>query len=111
MAVSGALCGLAGAFLVLADTHKFVHNVTNGRGYIALAVIILGRWKPLGALGAAALFAYAQGLDLYAQARNLDLPLQLVQAIPYALTLLAAAVLGRRARPPAEEGRPLLLSR
>lgn len=111
MAVSGALCGLAGAFLVLADTHKFVHNVTNGRGYIALAVIILGRWRPLGALGAAALFAYAQGLDLYAQARDLDLPLQLVQALPYALTLLAAAVLGRRARPPAEEGRPLLLSR
>jgi simple sugar transport system permease protein len=62
MAVSGLLCGLAGAFLVLADTHKFVHNITNGRGYIALAVIILGRWTPLGALGAAALFATAPAI-------------------------------------------------
>jgi ABC-type uncharacterized transport system permease subunit len=111
MMVSGLLCGLAGAFLVLADTHKFVHNLTNGRGYIALAVIILGRWSPLGALGAAALFAYAQGLDLYAQAKNLDLPLQLIQATPYVLTLVIAAVLGRKALPPAEEGKPLMLSK
>lgn len=111
MSVSGLLCGLAGAFLVLADTHKFVDNLTNGRGYIALAVIILGRWSPFGALGAAALFAYAQGLDLYAQARSLDLPLQLIQAIPYLLTLVVAAVLGRKALPPAEEGKPLMLSK
>ncbi|MGH3992520.1 MAG: ABC transporter permease, partial [Pseudonocardiaceae bacterium] len=111
MAVSGLLCGLAGAFLVLADTHKFVNNLTNGRGYIALAVFILGRWTPLGSLGAAALFAYAQGLDLYAQARNLDLPLQLIQATPYVVTLLVAAILGRKALPPAEEGKPLMLSK
>jgi general nucleoside transport system permease protein len=111
MAASGLLCGLAGAFLVLADTHKFVNNLTNGRGYIALAVIILGRWSPAGALGAAALFAYAQGLDLYAQARQLDLPLQLIQATPYVLTLVVAAVLGRKAMPPAEEGKPLMLSK
>lgn len=110
LAASGAVCALGGAFMVLADSHEFVIDMSNGRGYIAFAIIILGRWTPLGVLLGAAAFAFAQGLDLYAQARSLSFPLELIQALPYVVALVAAALLGRRVRPPAEEGKPLLLS-
>src|SRR5262249_34333900 len=111
MIVSGILGGMAGAYLVLGDVHVFTINMTAGKGYIALAVIILGQWKPLGALAAAILFGSAQAIDFNVQARGVGIPLQLVDATPYIVTLIAVALFGRRVRPPAEEGRPLMLSR
>ena len=110
MTVSGSVVALGGAYMALADTHQFGDNMINGRGYIAFAIIILGRWKPVGVLAAAGLFAFAQGLDLFAQARSLPIPLELVQAVPYLIALTTAALLGRKATPPAEEGRPLMLA-
>ncbi|HUG50449.1 MAG TPA: ABC transporter permease [Terrimesophilobacter sp.] len=110
MAVSGGVAALGGAYMALADAHQFGDNMIDGRGYIAFAIIILGRWKPVGVLAAAGLFAFAQGLDLFAQARSLPIPLELVQAVPYLIALATAALLGRKATPPAEEGRPLMLA-
>lgn len=111
--ISCMLAAVAGAYLVLADTHQFINNMSAGKGYIALAVIILGRWTPLGAVGAALLFGGAQAMDFEAQSGSifgLQPPVALVQMIPYVLTIVAVAVVGRRVRPPAEDGRPLTLA-
>jgi simple sugar transport system permease protein len=111
-AISGLLASAAGAYLVLADSQQFVQDMTAGKGYIALAVIILARWNPLGAVAAAALFGGAQALDLQAQSGDLlgiHLPVALVQTLPYVVTIIAVTVVGRRVRAPAEDGKPLAL--
>lgn len=108
-AISGLLAALAGSYLVLASSHQFVNDISAGKGYIALAVIILARWNPLGAVAAAALFGVAQALDFEVQGGlfGLDLPGELVQTLPYVATILAVSIVGRRVSPPAEDGRPL----
>jgi simple sugar transport system permease protein len=112
MVVSGALCGAAGSFLVLGDVGVFRKNITSGRGYIAFVIVILARYRPVGALVAALGFGVAQALTFYLQLKGLDIPSQFVLATPYVVTLLAIIVLGKRiGRPPAEEGRPLMISR
>jgi simple sugar transport system permease protein len=111
-AISGMLAAMAGAYLVLGDTHQFVNNMSAGKGYIALAVIILGRWNPIGAVAAAILFGGAEALNFEAQSGSilgLEPPVALVQTIPYVVTLIAVTVVGRRVRPPAEDGKPLQL--
>lgn len=112
-AVSCMLAAMAGAYLVLADTHQFIGNMSAGKGYIALAVIILGRWNPVGAVAAAALFGAAQALDLQGQSGDflgVDIPVALLQTLPYVVTILAVTIVGRRVRPPAEDGKPLALA-
>jgi ABC-type uncharacterized transport system permease subunit len=112
MTVSGALAGAAGSFLVLGDVGVFRKNVTSGRGYIAFVIVILARYRPVGALVAALGFGLAQALTFYLQLQGVNIPSQFVLATPYVVTLLAIIVLGKRiGRPPAEEGRPLMLSR
>jgi general nucleoside transport system permease protein len=111
-AVSCMLAGLAGAYLVLADAHQFVNNMSAGKGYIALAVVILGRWNPIGAVAAAVLFGGAEALNFEVQSGSvlgLDLPVALVQTLPYVVTIVAVTLVGRRVRAPAEDGRPLAL--
>jgi ABC-type uncharacterized transport system permease subunit len=111
-ALSCMLAALAGAYLVLGDAHQFVNNMSAGKGYIALAVIILGRWNPIGAVAAAVLFGGAEALNFEVQSGSvlgLDLPVALVQTLPYVVTLIAVTVVGRRVRAPAEDGRPLAL--
>lgn len=107
MGASGVLAAAGGAYLSLVHTRVFIDLMTAGRGYIALAVIILGRWNPFGVLAAGLLIGAADSIQLRVQASGFDLPVQLAQAFPYILTLVAIAILGRRVRPPAEEGRPL----
>jgi len=110
-AISGTLAALAGAYLVLGDAHQFVNNISAGKGYIALAVIILGRWSPVGAIAAAALFGGAAALDFEVQTGSIlgvEPPAALVQTIPYVVTIMAVTIVGRRVRPPAEDGKPLL---
>jgi len=107
MGASGLLAAMGGAYLSLVHTRVFIDFMTAGRGYIALAVVILGRWNPFGALGAGLLIGAADSLQMRLQASGFPLPVQLAQAFPYILTLVAIAMLGRRVRPPAEEGRPL----
>jgi ABC-type uncharacterized transport system permease subunit len=111
-AISCMLAALAGAYLVLGDAHQFVNNMSAGKGYIALAVVILGRWNPVGAVAAAALFGGAEALNFEAQSGSilgLEPPVALVQTLPYVFTIIAVTLVGRRVRAPAEDGKPLAL--
>ncbi len=101
--LSGALAGLGGAFLAL-NTHQFVKNMSAGRGFIALAAMIFGKWNPVGALGACLLFGYAEAVQMGLQGRAV--PTQFVQMIPYVLTMVALLGVIGRARPPAAIGKP-----
>ncbi|BDI28175.1 ABC transporter permease [Capsulimonas corticalis] len=91
----GALAGLAGAYLSIAYTNGFVENMSAGRGFIALAVVILGRWRPAGVLIAALLFGLASALQYQFQASASHIPYQFFLALPYLLTLLALLLRGR----------------
>lgn len=99
--VAGALGGLAGGVLVLSQAGTFVEGMSAGRGFIAIAIVVLGRWHPLGVGLAALLFAATTSLQYVAQALGLDVPYQLILALPYLLTLAALAGIGGRATPPA----------
>jgi simple sugar transport system permease protein len=105
--VGGALGGLAGGTLVLAQAGTFAENMSAGRGFIAIAIVVLGRWHPLGVAGGALLFGAASALQFAFQAMGWDAPYQLFLVIPYLLTLAALAGAVGRARPPAALGRPL----
>ena len=97
----GAMAGLAGAHLALAHAGTFSENMSSGRGFIAIAVVVLGRWNPLLVLFAALFFGGAQALQFQAQTLGLDLPRQLFLAFPYLLTLAALAGWVGRSRAPA----------
>jgi ABC-type uncharacterized transport system permease subunit len=102
--VGGALGGLAGAHLALAYTGTFAEGMSAGRGFVAIAVVVLGRWNPLWVLVAALLYGAADALQFTLQTTGLDLPYQLFQALPYLLTLAALAGWVGRARAPAALG-------
>ena len=102
-ALSGALAGLGGAYLAL-DQHQFSAEMTAGRGFIALAAVIFGRWDPLRAALACVLFAAAESLQIQLQGAQ-TIPSQFVEMIPYALTIIALAGVVGRAVPPAALGR------
>lgn len=103
---NGALCGLAGAFLSMSHTNSFAENMTSGRGFIALAIVIFGRWNPWGALGAALLFGASDGAQFVLQSKIGTTFYPLLLALPYILTLLTLAGAGGSARAPAALGRP-----
>ena len=105
--LTGALCGLGGASLSLGLSDGFTEEMTGGRGFIALAVVVFGRWSPFGALGAALVFAAADVGQARLQAMGvLKIPYPLFLMLPYVLTLVALAVRGARVRPPAALGQP-----
>jgi len=106
---NGALCGVAGAFLSMSQTSSFGENMTNGRGFIALAIVIFGRWSPIGALAAALLFGAAQGLQNFIQLSpffqaKIGSYYPLLLTLPYVLTLLTLAGAAGRAKAPAALG-------
>jgi simple sugar transport system permease protein len=101
----GALGGLAGATLVLAQVGSFAERMTAGRGYVAIAIVVLGRWHPLWVGVAALAFGAATALQFAFQALGLDLPYQLFLMLPYLLTLLALAGAVGHTRAPADLGR------
>ena len=103
VALSGALAGLGGVYLAL-DQHQFTDNMTAGRGFIALAAVIFGRWDPLRAALACLLFAAAETFQIQLQGAQL-IPSQFVEMIPYVLTIVALAGVVGRAVPPAALGR------
>jgi ABC-type uncharacterized transport system permease subunit len=98
----GAMGGLAGATLVLAQSGTFAEGMSAGKGFIAIAIVVLGRWTPLGVAGAALLFGGASALQYLFQALGYrNIPYQLFLAIPYVLTLLVLARAGGRTAAPA----------
>jgi simple sugar transport system permease protein len=106
MLVSGALCGVAGAYLSTAASAGFVRDMTAGKGYLALAALIFGKWRPYPTLGACLLFAFTDALAARLQGVALPLvgviPVQFVLALPYALTvLLLAGFVGKAVAPKA----------
>lgn len=104
-ALFGGLCGgLAGGTLVLAQVGTFAEGMSSGRGFIAIAIVALGRWNPVGAAMAALLFGMASALQFLFQALDLKLPYQIFLALPYLLTLLALAMAKGRYRAPAALG-------
>jgi simple sugar transport system permease protein len=97
----GILSAIGGAYLSIGDIGLFSRNMVSGRGYIAIAVNIFGGWSPLGIFGASMLFSLAQSIQYRLQSMNL--PVQLVQILPYLLTTLAL-IFARKARGPASVG-------
>ena len=102
--IGGLLAGLAGIWLSLEWVGTFNINMTGGRGFIALAALIFGRWTPFGAFGAALLFGLANAIQIRTQTLNPDIPAEFLQMLPYILTIVVAAV--RRPIPPAAIGQP-----
>ena len=103
--LSGVLAGLAGIWLA-ADQHQFTDSMTNGRGYIALAAMIVGQWRPLRAAAACLLFGLAEALQITLQGQGLGIPTQFLQMLPYVLTIVVVVGFMGRAKPPASGGKP-----
>lgn len=106
LVIAGALTGLAGAYLTLAYTNTFVEGISAGRGFVALAVVIVGRWNAYGVAAASLLFGAAMGLQFELQASGAELPYQIFLALPYALTLIVLAGFGGQAHAPSALGEP-----
>lgn len=105
--IGGALAGLAGAYLSLEAVGSFERAMTNGRGFVALAVMIFGKWTPIGSWGAALLFGFATALQTQLQFMGqLEIPHQFIGMLPYVLTIVVLAGFVGRARPPAADGIP-----
>jgi general nucleoside transport system permease protein len=112
LTLNGALCGLAGAYLVLAQNASFGPNMTAGRGYMALAAMIFGQWRPVPAMLACLLFGFLDTVAVRLQGVKVphigEIPVQAIQALPYLLTVvLLAGFIGRNVAPQAL-GRPYL---
>jgi simple sugar transport system permease protein len=101
----GFLGGIAGGVLVIAQAGSFAEGMSAGRGFIAIAIVVLGRWHPLGAAMAALVFGAASALQYLFQAMGWTLPYQAFLALPYILTLLGLAGIAGRSAAPANLGR------
>lgn len=105
LALGGGMAGLAGAFLTLEAVGSFERGMTNGRGFVALAVMIFGRWTPLGAWGGALIFGLATALQTQLQFFGwLEIPHQFIGMLPYLLTVVILAISVGRSRPPGALG-------
>jgi simple sugar transport system permease protein len=101
--ISGVLAGLGGCWLAL-DQHNFTDGMSAGRGFIALAAMIIGKWNPIGAAVASLFFGVAESLSI--QLQGTSVPTQFIQAIPYVLTMVVLAGFIGRSTPPAADGVP-----
>ncbi|HET7502377.1 MAG TPA: ABC transporter permease, partial [Kofleriaceae bacterium] len=102
---SGALAGLGGSWLALSGS-GFVAEMSAGRGYIALAAVIMGSWRPVWACAASLLFGFAEAVEVNLQMFDMGIPNELTQTFPYVLTMITLAGFIGRSRAPAELGRP-----
>jgi general nucleoside transport system permease protein len=112
---NGILCGLAGCYLVLAQNAAFAPQMTAGRGFMALAAMIFGKWHPVGALWACLLFGFLDALAIRLQGTQLlgvgEIPVQFIQALPYLLTVVLLAGFIGKATAPKALGAPYIKSR
>ncbi len=104
--MSGMFAGLGGAYLTGVMLPSFSNNMSAGRGYMAMAAMIFGKWNPLGAILASLLFAFGEAFADVAKAANLPIPQQFLSMIPYILTLLALIGFVGKARAPKASGQP-----
>jgi len=104
--ISGVLASLGGAFLSVGLVRYFTENMSAGRGFIGLTIVILGNWHPLGALGAAILFGAVDALQLRIQTFNIGIPYQFLVMLPYVCGLVAITGVVGRSQAPASVGTP-----
>ena len=113
--ICGILCGIAGAYLSIAQSAGFGRDMTAGKGFIALAALIFAKWKPVNAMFACLLFGFLEALDIRFQGVELPIvgviPVQLMQALPYILTVVLLAGFIGKAIPPKASGRPYVKER
>ena len=103
--IGGAIAGLGGAYLIV-EVSIFSPGMTIGRGFIALAALIFGKWTPIGAWGAALLFGFAQAVQINVQQCGVDFPPQIIGMLPYLVTIIVLAGVVGRSTPPAAVGVP-----
>jgi general nucleoside transport system permease protein len=106
--LAGLLSGLGGAWMTIGTTGPFGKDLSNGRGYIALAALIVGRWSPVGAMAAAILFGFATALNLVLNPIGTPIPSAFLAMAPYLATIFVVAALGGQVRPPAAENKPFV---
>lgn len=107
IAIGGFLAGIAGATLVVVNTGTFTDGISSGRGFIAIAIVALGRWRPAGVAAGALVFGGASALQFLTQSLGWSVPYSLFLALPYILTLVALAILQGNRVAPASLGRAL----
>lgn len=104
--LSGLLAGFGGAILSVGEVGSFTLNMSAGRGFMALAIVIFGGWNPLKALGASLLFGAADSLQLSMQVLGAGVPPELLLSVPYALTVIAMSIAASRSRAPTSLAAP-----
>ncbi|HAF16615.1 MAG TPA: sugar ABC transporter permease [Blastocatellia bacterium] len=109
--LSGALAGIGGAYLSIGQSSLFTRNMTSGRGFIALAALIFGKWRPFQTLLACLLFGFTEAISIQMQGvvklpSGEDIPVQFIQMVPYVLTIIVLAGLIGSSRPPQALGIP-----
>lgn len=113
--ICGVLCGIAGAYMSTSLQAGFVKEMTAGRGYIALAALIFAKWRPWSALGACYLFGFLQALslrpDIFVHTLGFKVPVQLLDVLPYILTVVILAGFVGKAIPPRAGGEPYVKER
>jgi general nucleoside transport system permease protein len=106
--LGGMVAGIGGAYLTVGSTGQFSTGISSGFGYIGLACMIFGRWKPLGATAAALLFGFSRQLGQELQLLNVSISPYLLAMLPYVVTIVAVAGLVGKVRAPAADGKPYI---
>ncbi len=106
VSIGGILAGIAGASLSIALINLFQENMTNGMGYIAVALVYFGGWRPWGVLGGSLLFSFVNAFQLWLQVKGVAIPSNIALMLPYILTILALTFAINRARQPAALDKP-----
>jgi general nucleoside transport system permease protein len=108
--MGGAIAGIGGAYFTIGSVGAFGKNISSGKGFIALAALIFGRWSPLGAVGAALLFGFADALQNILSILGTSIPSSILLMAPYLATIFAVAGLVGKVRAPGADGRPYVKS-
>jgi len=106
MLLAGALAGIAGSYLSLSTAGSFQLGMSAGKGFIALAAVIFGAWNPIGAFGAALVFGFSDAIQSLLSILGVDVPPQLLNSVPYLVTIIVVAGVVGRVRGPAAAGQP-----
>jgi simple sugar transport system permease protein len=104
--ISSVFAGLAGAYLTLGVNRSFAEGMTSGRGFVAIAMVTFGRWKPIWVLGASLLVGYAESLQFTLQLQRSDIPYQFFKALPYVIALGVLILVGKGTQAPRSLGTP-----
>lgn len=106
VSIGGVFAGIAGASLSIALINLFQENMTNGQGFIAVALVYFGGWRPWGVLGGALLFSFVNALQLWIQVKDIAIESDIAIMLPYVMTIIALAFAVRRAQQPAALSKP-----